>query len=262
MSIKNTIEVKNLWFRYEKAWILEDINLTVPDKDFLAILGPNGSGKTTLLKLLLGILYPEKGEVYIYGLPPQKAFFYMGYMPQHLFHSLNFPVSVMDVVLMGKIKSHHIGGFYNQKDREDAQNTLKRLNLWDLRDRLMTSLSQGQRQRVLIARALVSNPDILFLDEPTSNIDERGKSGFFELLKELNKDITIVVVSHDIGVISKYVKSVACVNTRLFYHSKPDISREMILSAYGSSLSPECNLEVLTHDNPHKRYCFDTCEKK
>jgi zinc transport system ATP-binding protein len=262
MIAQNPIEAKNLWFRYEKEWTIEDINLSVPDKDFLAILGPNGSGKTTLLKLLLGILSPDKGEIFIYGLPPRKAFSYMGYMPQHLFHSLNFPVTVMDVVLMGKIKEHHIGGFYNQKDREDAQNILKKMNLWDLRDRLMTSLSQGQKQRALIARALVSNPAILFLDEPTSNIDESGKLGFFELLKELNKDITIVVVSHDIGVISKYVKSVACVNTRLFYHSKPDISSEMILSAYGSALSPACNLEVLTHDTPHKRYCLDASEKK
>jgi len=262
MTFQNPIEVKNLWFKYEKEWTIEDINLTVPDRDFLAILGPNGSGKTTLLKLLLGILSPDKGEIYIYGLPPKKAYSYMGYMPQHLFHSMNFPVSVMDVVLMGKIKAHQIGGFYNQKDREDAQNTLKKLNLWELRDRLMTSLSQGQRQRALIARALVSNPAILFLDEPTSNIDEKGKSGFFELLKELNNDITIVVISHDIGVISKYVKSVACVNTRLFYHSKPDISGEMILNVYGSSQSPACNLEVLTHDIPHKVYSLDSCGKK
>jgi zinc transport system ATP-binding protein len=260
--MQNPIEVKNLWFRYEKAWILEDINLTVPERDFIAILGPNGSGKTTLLKLLLGILSPDKGEIYIFGKKPQNAFKHLGYMPQRLFHSLNFPVSVMDVVLMGKIKAHQIGGFYSNKDRNDAENILKQLNLWELRDRLMTSLSQGQRQRVLIARALVSSPDILFLDEPTSNIDERGKSGFFELLKELNKNITIVVVSHDIGVISKYVKSVACVNTKLFHHAKPDISREMLLTAYGSVLESCCNLELLTHDTPHKIYSLDKSDIK
>lgn len=252
MNDKNAVEVRELWFRYENTWILENINLDIPHGDFLAILGPNGSGKTTLIKLILGILSPNKGTISIYGEPPKKACKFIGYMPQYLSYPANLPLKVMDVVLMGCIKEHSFMGFYSKKNKLDALNTLELLSITHLKDRLMTSLSQGQRQRVLIARALVSRPKILFLDEPTSNIDERGKCGFFELLRELNKEITIVVISHDIGVISRYVKSIACVNRNLFYHSRPDISKDVITNVYGSLMDGSCNLDLLYHGNPHR----------
>ncbi|MBU2551745.1 MAG: metal ABC transporter ATP-binding protein, partial [Proteobacteria bacterium] len=160
------IEIRDLWFSYNGQPVLTAADLTVREGDFMAVIGPNGGGKTTLIRLMLGLLKPRRGTVRVLGLPPDKAAPLTGYMPQRPGHNQGFPVSVMDVVLMGRPRSGLTRLRYARADREAAQRALERMDMWPLRDRRVGELSGGQRQRVYVARALVSEPRVMFLDEP------------------------------------------------------------------------------------------------
>lgn len=241
------IEVENLWFSYHEHLILRDIRLSIKEGDFVAVLGPNGGGKTTLLKLLLGILKPDRGTIRLYGKPPDKMRNRVGYVPQHISFNKDFPISVLDVTLMGRLG--HTGPLwrYSGEDRIKAQQALEKMGMWEYRDRNIGKLSGGQRQRVFIARALVSDPQILFMDEPTANIDMEGQTKLYEILKELNKTMTILVVSHDLSFLSSYVKSVACVNQTLYFHDSAEITSEML------DMAPHCPIELVAHGPfPHR----------
>jgi len=243
----NVIEVRNLWFSYEKEPVLEDVTFSVKKGDFLAIIGPNGGGKSTLLKLILGLLKPERGEIKVLGKPPQKVRHKIGYLPQYSFSNTSFPITVMDVALMGRLNRRGFGKRYTDEDRKKVEEILKRLGIWEYRNTHIGNLSGGQRQRVLIARALAVEPEILLLDEPTAGVDPEYETGICEILKELNKEMTIVLVTHDIGVISRYVKSIACVNRKLVFHEEGKITEEMIKMAY------ECPVDLITHGPvPHR----------
>jgi len=212
------IDIKNLYFSYTKQLVLEDINLSIKPKEFLAIIGPNGGGKSTLLKLLLSIVKPQKGNINISEVMKNS----IGYVPQNTDININFPISSQEVVMMGiKNISKSIFG-YNKKEKNISLEVLKKVNMGDYSKSKIGSLSGGQRQRVMIARALVSNPKILILDEPTSNIDKVGQKDIYNLLKELNKEITIIVVSHDISIILEYANKVAYLNKTLSYHDISD----------------------------------------
>jgi zinc transport system ATP-binding protein len=212
------IEIKDLSFKYEKTYVLENINIEINEKDFLAIIGPNGGGKSTLIKLILKLLKPTKGSIDI-----KKE--NIGYVPQNTTFNKEFPIKVLDVVLMGLIGSRKKIFGYSDDEMSLAYDALKRVDMKDFADQKIGNLSGGQRQRVFIARALCSRPSILLLDEPTASIDVDGQKMIYDLLKELNKDITIVVVSHDISVIVGYASRVAFVNKRLHIHNhlKKDI---------------------------------------
>jgi zinc transport system ATP-binding protein len=214
----NIIDIENLTFSYEKDTILEDVNLHVKQKEFLAIIGPNGGGKSTLLKLILGIEKTSSGKIEIFGEKPSKNLTSIGYVPQNTNVNTDFPIKVIEVVMMGHVghKRPLIG--YRKEEIECALNSLKQVNMEKYANSKIGSLSGGQRQRVMIARALCSHPKILLLDEPTSNIDTTGQKEVYELLKELNKYITIVVVSHDLSVILEYATSVLHVNKKAAYH--------------------------------------------
>ncbi|MDY6854912.1 MAG: ABC transporter ATP-binding protein [Thermodesulfobacteriota bacterium] len=240
------IEINDLCFSYNRHPILLDVNLTVCQGDFLAILGPNGGGKSTLLKLMLGLLKPDKGTIRVFGKSPRKAAHCIGYMPQEVSINKGFPISVMDVVLMGRLQPGTGWSRYTRADRISAQKTLEHMDMADYRNYHMEELSGGQRQRVYIARALVSEPEVLFLDEPTSSVDTKGQTMLYDLLKSLNKRVTIIVVSHDISIVSGYVKSLACVNQRLFFHDTPEITRDMLEMAY------HCPVELIAHGMPHR----------
>jgi zinc transport system ATP-binding protein len=227
------IEINNVYFSYDGSNALEEVNLKVPDKDFLAIVGPNGGGKTTLIKLILGLLKPQEGSLRVFGVSPAKARTRLGYMPQHASLDPLFPVTAMDVVLMGRLGSRGKRGFFNAVDRQKAGEALEVVELYGARDRSFAELSGGQRQRVLIARALVSDPELLILDEPTSNVDAALEVELFELLVRLNEHMTVAVVIHDLGFVSRYVKSVACVNRRVVTHPTSEITGEMINQLYG-----------------------------
>jgi len=240
------IEVNNLWFYYEKQPILEAVTFVLQKGDFLGILGPNGGGKTTLLKLLLGMEKPAKGTIRILGQAPHDAHNRIAYVPQNTNFNLNFPVSVMDVALMGRLSRTRMGRRYSPEDKAIVEDVLKKAGVWGRRNSAVGTLSGGQRQRVFIARALATQPEILFLDEPTASVDPEFETDLYEFLKELNQRVTIVTITHDVGVISRYVKSVACINRRLIFHEEGKITREMLDMAY------QCPVDLIAHGIPHR----------
>ena len=239
------IEIQNLSFAYNNQAVLKDVSLTVKQGEFLALIGPNGGGKTTLLKLILGLLDADKGTIRVFGHPPRKASHRIGYVPQDVHINKNFPVTAMDVVLMGRRTSGKGRAHYSREDRSAAQNTLETVGMGDFSQRRIGRLSGGQRQRVFIARALATDPDVLLLDEPTASIDSQGQSDFYALLKDLNETVTIVLVSHDLMILTSYVRSVACVNQQVHYHEEAEITEEM-LTMYA------CQVELVAHGIPHR----------
>jgi len=240
------IRFEDVWVRYDHVPVLEAINLSVLRGDYLAILGPNGGGKTTLLKTALGLVAPWRGKVTVLGQPPAKARGKIGYVPQHARYDKDFPISVWDIVLMGRLSNR--GGMpgYSKEDREIATEALRAVDMLDYRQRQINDLSGGQRQRVFIARALAVRPQILLLDEPTAGIDMKVQTNLYDLLAELNRDITIVIVTHDIGVVSSRVRRVACLNRRLIIHDEKQLTKEDIEETY------QCPVELIAHGLPHR----------
>jgi zinc transport system ATP-binding protein len=243
------VEIESVCYSNGGVDILHDINLTIQPGDFVSIIGPNGGGKTTLLKLILGLLKPTRGTIRIKNKHPLKGGAAIGYVPQHVNHNLSFPVTAMDVVLMGKHQVNRrmqIGS--TSKEREFARATLDKLGIADHADRKIAALSGGQRQRVLIARALVSQPELLVLDEPTASIDTKGQTDFYDLLKELNKELTILMVCHDLMIVASYAKSIACLNRTLHYHQSFDSSGDVIDIFYSCSVQEMCPVGVATQN--------------
>jgi zinc transport system ATP-binding protein len=213
-----SIQINNLCFSYDKTEVLENIHLNVKSNDFLAIIGPNGGGKSTLLKLILNLLPSKKNEII-------STYDNIGYVPQNTNLNIDFPITALEVVLMGHIgKKRKLFG-YAKEDIECAMHSLTQVCMQDFAHAKIGNLSGGQRQRVFIARALCANPDIIMLDEPTASIDVKGQKEVYDLLKELNKNMAIIVVSHDISVLLNYAKNVAHVNKNLVYHCLDNVSK-------------------------------------
>ena len=246
------IEIQDLNFSYNSQSVLKDVKLIVNPGDFIAMIGPNGGGKTTLLKLMLGLLNDDSGNIRIFGKRPKEVSHRIGYVPQDVHINKNFPISASDVVLMGKLKPGQGWSRHSQQDRLAALQALEQVEMEKLRDQRVGELSGGQKQRVFVARALVTEPELLFLDEPTASIDTKGQNEFYSLLKELNKKITIIVVSHDLMVISGYIKSVICVNQRLHYHGHAEVTGEMIEMMYNCTAEETCPVELIAHGLPHR----------
>jgi zinc transport system ATP-binding protein len=245
MTTTHPIQIENLNFSYGRIPVLEQANLTIFDKEFICIVGPNGGGKTTLLKLLLGLLEPQSGTVSVFGNAPVAGRKKIGYLPQHANLDSKFPVTALDVVLMGRLGKTRSIGFYTKADRFAALDMLQRVGLEKLSDRPIAALSGGQRQRVLIARALVSEPEMLLLDEPTSSLDDYVERELYDLLKELNKELTVVVVTHDISFVSRYVERVVCVNREVHIHPTSNVDENIIHSMYGE------HVHAVRHDQEH-----------
>lgn len=208
-------EFRGVSFRYGVNPVLQDVTFDILSNDFLAIVGPNGGGKTTLLKLLLGLLKPESGSIRVFGRSPIEARRRIGYVPQRIEFDGNFPVTVEELVLTGRLGRRGLGRRYTDEDRAAARRAIEELDLGPLATREIGALSGGERQRSLVARALSSEPDLLVMDEPTASVDSRIEMSFYELLQQLHRRIPIVLVSHDLGFVSAYVTRVACVNRRL-----------------------------------------------
>ena len=231
---ESVISVNNVSFAYKVEPVLEDVSLNIERGEFIGLVGPNGGGKSTLLKLIMGLLPSSKGQIRVLGRTPRKGRKMIGYVPQYATFKRDFPITVEDTVLLGLLgKTHSILG-YTQAERELALQAMHEAQIDNLMQRQLDTLSGGQFQRVLIARALISNPEILILDEPTANIDLRVEENIFDLLKKLNQRSTIIVVSHDIGFISEYVNRVACLNKTLICHETSAITGEMIEAMYGA----------------------------
>jgi zinc transport system ATP-binding protein len=246
------IEIKNLFFSYDKQTILENINLDILDDDFLAIIGPNGGGKSTLLKLILGLLKSKKANI-IRHLKSDS----IGYVPQNTNLNTDFPITALEVVLMGhKVIKKQLFG-YSKEDKACAINALEQVGMKEFLNSKIGDLSGGQRQRVFIARALCTKPLLLLLDEPTASIDVKGQKEIYELLKELNKSIAVVVVSHDISVLLNYAKNVAHINKSLVYHHLKNIDEQIDVENQHM-----CEVELLSALGKKQVCCNHTHEQE
>ncbi len=244
--IAPAVETRGLAFFYGPYAVLDDVNLAIPPLDFACIVGPNGGGKTTLLKILLGLLPPKSGQVRVLGQSPHEARRRVGYMPQHARLDPLFPATVLDVALLGRLGKGPTLGGYRRADRQAAMQALAEVGLAELAQRSFSALSGGQQQRTLIARALASQPEILMLDEPTSSLDMNVEQELYDLLTRLNQRLTILLVSHDLGFVSHFVKTVVCVNRRVVVHPTSGITGEMINQLYGA------DMHMVRHDHePH-----------
>ncbi|MCC6123880.1 MAG: ABC transporter ATP-binding protein [Pirellulales bacterium] len=245
MPFTPVLAFENVSFSYGSVPVLENASFSILERESVCIVGPNGGGKTTLVKLVLGLLEPSAGEIRVFGGSPKAVRPRIGYMPQHLLYDPLFPVTVRDIVLMGRLKSGGVRGFFGWPDGEDrdaAADALRRVGMEDFCRRSFSSLSGGQRQRVLIARALAGRPDLLLLDEPTASVDTLVEARLLDLLRELNERMTIAMVTHDLGFVAEMVEKVVCVNRRVVVHSTADISGEMIHDIYGG------HVRMVRHD--------------
>ncbi len=236
-------EMHSVSASYNTNTVLEGVDFSVDENDFIGVIGPNGGGKTTLLKIILGLLKPSAGEIrFNQDLPDSER---IGYLPQISTGDVNFPVNVTDVILSGMMIRKRIFSRMSADDRKKAAQIVEELGLSGLERKALSELSGGQIQRVLLGRAIIGDPRLLLLDEPGNFVDSSFESDFYGKLKELNKRMAILMVSHDIGMISSHVKSFACVNRKLHYHPSSEISNEQLL-AYG------CPIQLITHgDVPH-----------
>jgi zinc transport system ATP-binding protein len=243
---REVIAIRNLWAGYEHEQVLEDVNLSVRETDFVGLIGPNGGGKTTLVKVLLGLLAPTRGKIEVMGLPPREGRRYLGYVPQVVEFDREFPISVWEVACMGRLGRRRLFQRFTAHDHDVVADALRKVEMLALRDQPIGELSGGQRQRVYIARALATEPAVLILDEPTSSVDPQIRTSIFELLRELNQRTAILMISHDMGAVSSYVKTVGCVNRRLFYHNERHLTPEMLELAY------QCPIDLVAHGVPHR----------
>jgi zinc transport system ATP-binding protein len=249
---EHVLKIENLSFRYEKENVLENIYLSVPKGVFLGLVGPNGSGKSTLLKCILGLLKPQKGEIFLFGTPISsfKEWHRVGFVSQKA-NSFNtgFPATVYEVVASGLTSKLGVFRFLSKQDKQAVVDAIKAVGMGDFIDRNIGELSGGQQQRVFIARAIVSKPELLILDEPTVGVDVHHVQNFYNMLEELNRDlgITLILVTHDIGTITEKVTHVACLNKHLHFHGKADefvrLEDHELSHFYGH------HLHVLSHDH-------------
>lgn len=239
--MKKLLEIKNLSAGYENNIVLENISLEVFSGDFIGIIGPNGGGKTTLIKTILGLIKPISGEMNLHISKTN-----IGYLPQVNQIDKRFPISVFDVVRSGKSNSALFSSFHkNSDEKKKAELLLEEMGISAIRDKAIGELSGGQMQRVFLCRALMNNPEMLVLDEPSTYVDNNFEGELYLKLKELNEQMAILLISHDVGTISFYVKTIACVNRSLHHHPSNIISEEQLASY-------NCPLQIITHGNiPH-----------
>lgn len=247
--------LEELWVQFDGLTVLEEINLSVQEQDFIGVIGPNGGGKTTLLEVMLGLVQPARGRVRILGRSPKEGRQFIGYVPQYTEFDYAFPISVWDVTMMGRLGRRGLLHRYTEDDKRVVAEVLRRVGMLGFKDRQIGQLSGGERQRVYVARALASEPEILLLDEPTASVDSSVVGSIYELLQELNRRVTIVLVSHDIGVVSSYVKTIACLNRRLIYHASKELTPEMLEAAY------RCQVDLIAHGMPHRVFDVHSVEE-
>jgi len=245
------VSMRAVSFAYPGAGlVVENVNLDIPTRDFACFVGPNGGGKTTLVKLILGLLRPTRGRIEVFGRRPEEGRRRIGYMPQHISFDQRFPVNVLDVVLMGRLARRGPFSRFNRHDRLQARRALDEMGMAPLQRRPFSQLSGGQRQRVLIARALACEPELLILDEPTANLDPSVQDDLYRRLSELNRRMALILVSHDFGLVSKFVRTVVCVNRAVHCHQTSELTGDVLNQLYGGNVE----LVVHSHDHPGREH--------
>jgi len=241
------IELKDITAGYGEKIVLRDVSLDLWEDDFLGIIGPNGGGKTTLLKVILGLLSPSSGSIQFFQSGVKVSSLKTGYLPQLNLIDKKFPISVREVISSGLSSEKPLFRGFNREQKEQIEKVIIQMGLEELETRPIGELSGGQLQRVLLGRSIVSRPQVLILDEPSSYVDKRFESQFYKLLEEINKQSAIILVSHDIGTVLAMVKNIACVNETIHYHSGADVSEEWLGEKYA------CPIELIGHGElPHR----------
>lgn len=226
----NAVEVDGIFFSYDSISVLEDATFSIKEKEFVAIFGPNGGGKTTLLHLLMGFLKPVRGKIRIFGRPPKSARDSIGWVPQNFHFDRNFPISVQEVVLGGRLR--HLGWRFKLSDHQIVKESLARVGMKDVLYSPFAALSGGQQQRVLIARALASHPSLLLLDEPTASVDHAAEKEIYNLLAELRNHMTILMVTHDLNRAVESVDRLICVQKQVTQMPKEEVCKHFALGLY------------------------------
>ena len=245
--MNSIIQINGLSAGYDGKTVLHQVDLAVYEKDFLGIIGPNGGGKTTLIKCILGLHQPSEGSIRFYKNGQEIPDMNMGYLPQYNTIDKKFPISVYEVILSGLSKQKSIFRRYSKEQHELVRQMIARMGLEGMEERSIGSLSGGQLQRALLGRALVSNPEVVILDEPNTYIDKRFEAKLYSLLEEINRERAIILVSHDIGTVLKNVKTIACVNETVHYHPHTEVPTEWLEEHFG------CPIEMLGHGTfPHR----------
>ena len=232
----SVIDVADVCFAYGTQEVLHNVSFRVARHALVAVVGPNGGGKTTLLKLLLGELAPRFGTVRVLGCAPEAARRRVGYVPQAVPFDPRFPVSVLEVVLMGRVAKAWLG-LFGRADRAAAREALARVGLAGFEGRAFAAVSGGERQRVMIAQALAGGSELLLFDEPVANVDPEHASRLYELFKELAKEVTVLMVSHNLGVVTGHASHVLCVNRTAGLHAIGEVASGTFTEAFGGSLT-------------------------
>ncbi len=239
------LEIQSLFAGYNGNIAINNVNLTVHQNDFIGVIGPNGGGKTTLLKTILRLILPVKGTIKFFqnNIPTDKIL--IGYLPQLNQIDKQFPITVIDVTLSGLMSKENLFSRYGKSQKARANEILEKMGIYNLKNKPIGELSGGQLQRVFLSRAIISSPVLLLLDEPSTYADTKFTNEFYQILNELNKEMAILIVSHDVGTITWHVKTIACVNKTLHYHPS-NIITEKQLAAYN------CPIQIIAHgDIPH-----------
>lgn len=247
------VRVRDVCFSYQGPEVLHNVSFEIPEKSLVAVIGPNGGGKTTLLRLLLGDLRPRFGKIEIYNQPPHKQRNRIGFVPQQINFDNQFPITVLEAVMTGLIGSRIFGGF-SKSDKEAASAAIKRVGLEGFEKKRFSELSGGQRQRVIIARALANDPDLLFLDEPTANVDSATELELFKLFQELAKEKTLIMVSHNVRVVVSHSTHILCVNHTAALHdlnNGVDVDTELIPLDNVGDLKSFVHEHTPSHVNHH-----------
>lgn len=230
------VKFTNVSFGYDHIFQLKGISFAIETGDFVSIIGPNGSGKTTLLKLILGMMTPQEGNIDVFGLPPHKALHRMGYVPQRLHVDPEFPITVLELVLTGRLSRLSWSGRYRPEDYQIAEDALKTVAIADLAGRPFGTLSTGQAQRALIARALAGGPELLVLDEPTANVDPSSARDIHQILKTLTQGMTIIMVTHNIDTVIHDTQKVLCVQDGVVELSPEQVCEHFAIGLYHTPL--------------------------
>lgn len=245
MSI--AVHVENLTVYYGQTAAITDVCLDVADGEYLGIIGPNGGGKSTLLKAILGLIPITTGEIKIYGSSIAQSRSLVSFVPQFSSIDKMFPINLHEVVLSGKLKAGMTPFFrYSKQDKIEVEALLEKVGILELANRQIAELSGGEFQKMLIARALAVKPKLLLLDEPTASVDTNSSSQIYSLLADLNQDMTIILVTHDLLAISSQVHRLACLNNRLVYHGEPELTEGIVNTMYG------CPVDLIAHGVPHR----------
>ncbi|GAP43031.1 ABC-type Mn2+/Zn2+ transport system, ATPase component [Lentimicrobium saccharophilum] len=240
--MQEIVEIRNASAGYSNEVVLHNVSLSIQEKDYIGVIGPNGGGKTTLVKLILRLIPPMQGEVIYYGADQRNL---IGYLPQVSKTDRSFPISVNEVVLSGLMSANSGLRRFTRSDKSRALEILEMMGIAHLRKKSIGELSGGQMQRAFLGRAIISEPRLLILDEPNTFVDNKFEHDLYELLSHLNERMAIMMVSHDVGTITTYVKTIACVNRNLHYH-RSNIITQSQLAAYN------CPIQLITHGEvPH-----------